>query len=406
MIVVISIIKVKNINKIKVGFIMAITLKERPIFVIGAPRSGTTLIMAMIGNHSRIAVPEVGWLFPRFYPYLYSYGDITKEENLRTLAEEMIFSLNKPFWGMKVNPRTIVDEILDRIKERSFAGIYCAMHELYAERNGNKPRWGQKTPNNAFFIGPIMECFPNAQFIFIVRDGRDMCTDFLESSFGPNNIFCAAEYWTLVQNAVKPWRDKLNSDQWLDIKYEDLVREPQTVLSKVCDFLGETYEPSMLDFWKSDIAKTRGENPDHKPLASPVSDKYVGIYKRLLSLRDQQIFAAVAGKEMEEAGYSVDVDPIEISEQDKERYREWDGRIRAALLDSEWGHIRVESYVDWLEDERQRRKMEGIWKDEDVPEIFPIGHPHEELICGKRAWNKWKHHFSIKRQYTQKKKVF
>ena len=233
-----------------------------------------------------------------------------------------------------------------------------------------------------------------------------MCTDFLESSFGSTNIFCAAEFWTLIQNAAKLWREKLNSNQWLDIKYEELVRDPQAILTKVCEFLGEDYEPSMLDFWKSDIAQNRGKIPDHKPLASPVTDKYVGIYKTLLSLRDQQIFAGAAGKEMEESGYRLDVEPIKITSEDETRYREWDGRIRAALLDSEWGHIRVESYVDWLEDQRQKRKVEGIWKEEDIPNMFPIGHFHEELICGNRAWKKWKQHFSIKRQYTQKKKVF
>src|SRR5207247_10989093 len=70
-----------------------IPLKERPVFMIGAERSGTTLVMAMLGCHPRIAVPEVVWYYPRFRPYLYSYGDLSKSENLRTLAEEMVFGL-------------------------------------------------------------------------------------------------------------------------------------------------------------------------------------------------------------------------------------------------------------------------------------------------------------------------
>ena len=53
---------------------------------------------------------------------------------------------------MKVNPKTIVDEILAKQKEKSFAGIYCAMCERYARDAGNKPRWGEKTPYNLFFI--------------------------------------------------------------------------------------------------------------------------------------------------------------------------------------------------------------------------------------------------------------
>ena len=55
---------------------MAITLEERPVFVIGSERSGTTLIMAVLGCHPRLAVPEVAWYYPRFRPYLFTYGDL------------------------------------------------------------------------------------------------------------------------------------------------------------------------------------------------------------------------------------------------------------------------------------------------------------------------------------------
>lgn len=385
---------------------MAIVLKDKPIFVIGAERSGTTLLMVMLGAHPRIGVPEVGWLFPRFYPFLHTYGDLNKEENLRTLADEMLFGLNRHLWGMDLNPRTAVDELLMEVKERSFAGVYCAMHEMFARKNGGKPRWGQKTPHNLYFIGPIKECFPNAQFIFIVRDGRDASSDYIESAFGPTNIFCAAESWKLCQNAVKPWREKLSSDQWLDIKYEDLVRQPEATLVKVCQFLGEEFDPVMLDFWKGDIGQKRGTTRDHKPLGHAASDRYIGIHKRLLSIRDQQVFAAVAGKELEESGYKNDVDPIELTQEDVERYREWDGRIRAALLDAPGGHILFESYRDWIADQREARKREGIWSEADAPRVFPVGDPNEELIIGYRAWKQWKEHFSIKRQYTAKGIVF
>lgn len=106
---------------------MSITLVQRPIFVIGSERSGTTLLMAMLGNHPNIAVPEVAWFYPRFRPYLYSYGDLSIAANLRTLAEEMVFGLKTPFWGMDVNPATIVDEIVAGARERSFAGLYCSL---------------------------------------------------------------------------------------------------------------------------------------------------------------------------------------------------------------------------------------------------------------------------------------
>ena len=382
---------------------MAIVLKEKPIIMIGAERSGTTLVMAMLGCHPRIAVPEVVWYYSRFRPYLHTYGDLNKDANFRTLAEEMVFGLKTPFWGMKVNPRTIVDEIISDVKEKSFAGIYCAMHERFAREAGNKPRWGEKTPYNLFFVKEILEDFPNAQFIFITRDGRDASADYLESAFGPTNIFCAAQVWKMCQNAVKPWREKLGSSQWMDVKYETLVKEPEKILKQACDFLGEKYAPAMLEFYKTDLAKARGATKDHKPLGHATSDKYIGIYKDLLSLREQRIFTAVAGKELVEAGYELDVQPIEISREEEELFMELDGRIRAATMDAPEGHIVYESYNDWLVDQREERKRKGVWKDSDVPKgQFPIGHPHEELIMGQRAWRRWKEYLCVKRRYAGK----
>ncbi|MCL4456504.1 MAG: sulfotransferase [Nitrospirae bacterium] len=382
---------------------MAIVLKEKPIIMIGAERSGTTLVMAMLGCHPRIAVPEVVWYYSRFRPYLHTYGDLNKDANFRTLAEEMVFGLKTPFWGMKVNPRTIVDEIISEVKERSFAGIYCAMHERFAREAGNKPRWGEKTPYNLFFVKEILEDFPNAQFIFITRDGRDASADYLESAFGPTNIFCAAQVWKMCQNAVKPWREKLGSSQWMDVKYETLVKEPEKILKQACDFLGEKYDPAMLEFYKTDLAKARGATKDHKPLGHATSDKYIGIYKDLLSLREQRIFTTVAGKELVEAGYELDVQPIEISREEEELFMELDGRIRAATMDAPEGHIVYESYNDWLVDQREDRKRKGVWKDSDVPkDQFPIGHPHEELIMGQRAWRRWKEYLCVKRRYAGK----
>ena len=82
---------------------------DAPFFIIGSERSGTTLLMALLGHHPRIAVPEVTWYYPRFSAYLHTYGDLNAAENFRTLVSEMAFGLKTPFFGLPWNPRTIVD---------------------------------------------------------------------------------------------------------------------------------------------------------------------------------------------------------------------------------------------------------------------------------------------------------
>jgi hypothetical protein len=120
-----------------------------------------------------------------------------------------------------------------------------------------------------------------------------------------------------------------------------------------------------------------------------------------LSLRDQRIYAAVAGEVHRKLGYELDVEPLAVSEADRKLWIEWDGRYRAARLDGPGGHIAFESYRDWLVEQRQVRKQRGVWSDKDAIGEFPIGHPDEEIIVGFRAWKAWKDHFAIKRRYSR-----
>ena len=207
---------------------MSITLDERPIFIIGSERSGTTLVLAILACHPRIAVPEVTWYYPRFRPYLHTYGDLGILGNFNALAHEMAYGLRVPFWRMPdANPATFGNEIAARAAEiePSFAGVFAAMFERYA-KHVKKPRWGEKTPGNVFYIDRILEDFPNAQFVYIYRDCRDASAEFIESQFGPTNAYTAAVMWRDGQRAVKPFRETLSPDQWFNIKYEDFVRDP------------------------------------------------------------------------------------------------------------------------------------------------------------------------------------
>jgi len=300
---------------------------------------------------------------------------------------------------MPVNPATIVDEILATLREKSFSGVYCAMFERYAKTMG-KPRWGEKTPHNLFYIGDILRDFPNAQFIFMTRDGRDASAEYIRSAFGPTNIYAAAEIWNLCQNTVKPWREKLDASQWLDLRYEDLAAGAGTVLQRVCQFLGEAHSPDMLEFHQTVIARRRGQTRDHAPLGQPVSTQWIGRYKRELSVTEQEVFAAIAGDNLVEAGYELGVTPAALSAAERALYLERDARTRAAVLDAPDGHIVHESYNDWLVDQREARKRAGLWSDADVPQRFPLGHPMEEEIAGYRAPRAWKEYLSVKRQYV------
>ncbi len=115
--------------------------------------------------------------------------------------------------------------------------------------------------------------------------------------------------------------------------------------------------------------------------------------------------AWVAGDSLRELGYEDIEEPLELSQQEIEYLDEMDGRFRAASLDAPGGWIVMESYNDWLIDQRERRRTVGVWSKVPEPPPFPVGHKHEEYLSGMRAARRWKQHFCVKREYSQAKSV-
>jgi hypothetical protein len=379
------------------------TLSEKqsstgPFFIVGSERSGTTLLMAILGHHSRLAVPEVAWYYPRFRAFLHTYGDLADGARFRTLVSEMIFGLKTPFFGLDLNPATIVDELLARIETKTFAGAYGAILDLYARAVG-KPRWGEKTPHNLFYVEEILADFPDAKFIHLVRDGRDVAVEQLRSAFGPRNVYAAALIWRRTQEVAARWRAELPFDRWLDVSYEELAARPEAVVRDVTRFLGEDHEPTTLDFHRGPIAQRRAKTRDHAALGRPVSTDYVGLYRRHLGAHDQGVFNYVAGEALRRAGYETEAAPVAVSTEEAALSLELDGRIRAATLDAPEGHIVYESYNDWLIDQREERRRRGIWTKAPAAKHEPLFDWDEEFLAGQRAPRKWKEHFAVKRRY-------
>jgi len=378
-------------------------MSSAPFFIVGSERSGTTLLMAILGNHSRLAVPEVAWYYPRFRAYLHTFGNLAERGNFRTLVAEMIFHLKTPFFGLPLDPATIVEELVAETVAPTFAEAYRVILERYA-KEVSKPRWGEKTPHNLFYVREILEDFPDAKILHVARDGRDIAVEQLRSAFGPRNVYAAARIWRRTQEEAARLRKELPKGAWLDVRYEELVSRPEPLLREVVRFLGEEYEPALLDFYQGTIARRRAETRDHRPLGQPITPEFVGIYRRYLSLDEQEIFAGVAGKALREEKYDVDIPGRELSPEDAAGYLDHDSRIRAATLDAPEGHIVYESVNDWLIDQREERRRRGVWQESDIPPQNPrwerILDWDEEFLSGQRAPRRWKEYFAVKRRYT------
>ena len=128
------------------------------------------------------------------------------------------------------------------------AGFLNLLYGLYAAQNGAQ-RWGDKTPIYASYLPVLYAIFPQAQFIHILRDPFDAAISLLDKYEADEfhiDIYFAARNWVRRIRAVQDAARSLPDLQYLEVRYESLVSNPQPVLEQVCAYLGESFHPQML----------------------------------------------------------------------------------------------------------------------------------------------------------------
>jgi hypothetical protein len=262
-----------------------------PVVVLGVSRSGTTLLKAMLDSHSQLAIPSESYFIPQLWdrhgarPSRDAFVD-----DLRRLAKIRE-------WG--VDP----EDVGRRLPERpTFSEAVQAIYRAYAEARG-KPRFGDKTPLYLQHLGVLERAFPHACYVHIVRDGRDAALSLLAMTRRPRFNLARPRG---VADFACAWRREVRAAQrfgrdrrYLELRYEDLVADPEGRLREVCAFLELEYEPGMLEYHRrADPALSA----DHPRLAEPpVRD--TRSWRRDLGAPDVRLFEAIAGDVLEELGY-------------------------------------------------------------------------------------------------------
>ncbi len=259
----------------------------RGIIIGGCGRSGTTVFKEMLNRHPRIACgPETSMFGLPFDPRRIAiYWNIPLEQ-LTALMDE--------------------SEHLPRFAERFYGD--------FVRREG-KARWADKTPNNVRAVGRILTWFPRARFIHVIRDGRDVVCSLRHhpkerirgGRIVPVNTVNTIEFccrrWVQDTSAGLAYA---NHPRCFELRYEHLIADPEGVLRRVCDFLGEDYDPAMLD-----PSRTKHETPTGQVLNNPgassaVVGRSIGRWRRDLTPDERAEFVDRAGELLIALGYAED----------------------------------------------------------------------------------------------------
>jgi hypothetical protein len=285
-------------------------------FVVSSPRSGSTLLRMMLDAHADLAIPSE----THFVPELIEAFDgrrLSADEVLRMLRE------HRRWEDFHLDP----DLLLARLRERdplTAGAAVRAFFGLYAESQG-KPRWGDKTPEYVQSMRQIERALPEARFVHVIRDGRD--------------VALSRTRWRLkrvgrkppVERLAKKWKKAITVARrqgskvghYVEVRYEDLIAETEPTLRRVCEFVELEFDPGMLRYYEgaaerlAEIDHTLPEREDRTALAGearlskhemttkPPERDRIFAWRGEMSEEDLATFEAEAGDLLAELDYPV-----------------------------------------------------------------------------------------------------
>lgn len=279
------------------GNSVPLPLEKPPFFILGSQRSGTTMLRLMLNNHRNLCIPHESAFITLYYPLLQAYGDLSqKEAQQKLLADVAQHRLVVRGDLIPSQEKVLEHDIKDY---RSFIE---AVFSAYAAHHGKK-RWGDKTPFYTPDIDVIRRIFPDCKIIHLVRDGRDVMVSQKNINWMSRNLVKLARDWQWKTTLVH----KIGSiigDDFLEVKYETLVRQPEETLKVICEFLGEDYDPGILSY--ADVADQVVPSESlqwHRNSVKLPDPRKIGAWKNKLTSNEKIIFDDIAGETLELFGY-------------------------------------------------------------------------------------------------------
>jgi hypothetical protein len=270
------------------------------LFVVGCGRSGTSVLRRVLDGHSQLAVAHearfVGPLSRRRARY--ESGD---EFDVAAFAADLLAD-PAVRGNLGLRPED-VRAALGGAPVVDYPDAVRRVFSYYAARRG-KPRYGDKMPAYVLRMPALAELFPEARFVHIIRDGRDVALSTMAIPGRREDAVRLGLEWRRRVEEGRHAGSRLGPTRYCEVRYESLVDDPADDVARLCEFLDLSYEPEMLRFFERP-AGTPGKvlaNPRHARLAEPLSAG-ARTWRTDMGGVDVQRFEAVAGDLLAELGY-------------------------------------------------------------------------------------------------------
>lgn len=272
----------------------------RPIFIGGLDRCGKTTLRAFLVSHPNISIPAVG---SNMWTYFFGqFGDLGNPDNFERCLDAMLHYKHVRF--LKPDADAIRREF--RRGPATYARLFGLFLEQHARRTG-KPRWGEQTGLIERYASRVFDGFPDGRMIHMLRDPRDRYVEsFKMWPNGKGRAGGAVARW-LYTTSLARQNLKKYPGHYKIVHFEDLIRHPEATLRSVCAFIGEDFQPQMLEMGGAEEHREKMMRSARETKSgSPLSDEHIGIYRRDLSKFDLAFMQSIARSSLREFGYQVE----------------------------------------------------------------------------------------------------
>lgn len=291
--------------------------RERPrlfhapfLFILGCGRSGTTLLQSMLDAHPQLAVSNEA-RFPasmaRTRRRYETRDGFATGRFLEDLWDLPLSRSRFPEWQLS---RTDLEAELTRQAPRTLPDAIRCVYMVYAQQQG-KTRYGDKAPGYTRQMGPLAAAYPEASFIHIIRDGRDVASALIDASFVPSSVVWAALHWQHHVRTARVAGERLGPQRYYELSYEQLLDEPEGTLRSAAEFAGLQYDGRMLCYFEDEgrlAATTINRTQNHENLRRPPT-KGLRDWRRDMTKEAVACFEHVAGATLADLGYELGADP-------------------------------------------------------------------------------------------------
>jgi hypothetical protein len=281
-------------------------------FILGNPRSGTSLLRIMLNSHPEIAAPpECGFLHWWFGKYKnWTLQDSNNPSAVQAFVEDVIQSRKMETWSLD---QDALISLIRSGKPATYAALGELIYVAWANQSGKEPK--VIIDKNNYYIRHLHDLpklWPDARFIFLIRDGRDVACSYLamqslatDSPYKPKlpaTPSAIATEWVENNKAIAAFLSQLKPTDSIQLRYEDLILQTHDQLSRLCQFLGLGLDEKMLAYYAYNDEPASTLDWKKKTMEKPDADN-VGKYASVLTVQELAQFNSIAGEMLSQYGY-------------------------------------------------------------------------------------------------------